>query len=57
MMGDGNGLYYGGANEDDIAVFITWGRTSIAISQDEAIQVFSRLLDAQIKKIKERFSE
>jgi hypothetical protein len=50
----GTPVYYGGANEQNIGVFVTWGRSSAAISQDEALAAFSRLLDAQIMKIRTR---
>ena len=47
----GTPVYYGGTHENSIAAFITWGRTSAAISPDEAVQTFTRLFDAQIKKL------
>lgn len=45
-------MYYGGANENNVAILIEWGRTSVFVSQDEAIQTFSRLLDAQLNKLR-----
>lgn len=47
----GSPAYEGGACEDEVAILIDWGRTSIPVSQDEALQAFSRLLDAQISRI------
>ena len=47
----GNPTYEGGACEDGVAILIDWGRTSTPVSQDEAVQAFSRLLDAQISRI------
>ena len=47
----GSPTYEGGACEDGVAILIDWGRTSTPVSQDEAVQAFSRLLDAQISRI------
>lgn len=53
----GTPVYHGGANANSISVFLTWGRTSVPISGNEAVQAFSRLLDAQIAKIQSRYSD
>jgi len=44
-------IYYGGAVEDEVAIYMIWSRSSTSISEDEAIDVFSRLFEAQIRKI------
>jgi hypothetical protein len=53
----GKPVYYGGANEKSIAVFLTWGPASVSISQDQVVQTYSRLLEAQIRKIRSRISK
>lgn len=45
-------VYYGGASVNGVAIYATWGRTSVMVSEQEAVQVFSRLLDAQKIKIR-----
>jgi hypothetical protein len=48
----GTDVYYGGANEHSTAMFMTWEPTSVVVPQDEAVRAFSRLLDAQLAKIR-----
>ena len=48
----GTDVYYGGANEHSTAIFMTWEPTSVVVPQDEAVRAFSRLLDAQLAKIR-----
>lgn len=48
----GEPVYYGGADQGVVAIHMIWSRSGVLISETEAIQVFSRLLDAQIAKIR-----
>jgi hypothetical protein len=48
----GKPTYYGGANNGEVSIHMIWSRTSSMISDAEAVQGFSRLLDAQISKIR-----
>jgi hypothetical protein len=52
----GTPVYSGGATERAVSIYTVWGRTSVFVSQDEAIQIFSRLLDEQINKIRSNSS-
>jgi hypothetical protein len=45
--------YSGGATQNVVGIHIVWSRTPLAISSDEAVQAFGRLLDAQTRKIRQ----
>jgi hypothetical protein len=47
----GEPVYYGGASEGVVAIQMIWSRSPVLISDEEAVQTFSRLLDIQISKI------
>jgi len=48
----GGPTYHGGAKADNVAIYMVWSRLIIPISEEEAVQTFSRLLDRQIAKIR-----